>query len=172
MQVLFCKLTEKQRRTYKRYLASRDVSDILTGKRHSLEGITILRKICNHVDLIDRTSMQNDPDYGCPERSGKLTVTLKVRPLLNISKSNRIMCWIRGSNRLIVKLTVFCECANWILAYVLFACQDIPHFVWIFDPINLLVARTMTIAHFKGLQNSVWGTWNGSSNLLGVASEL
>ena len=53
------------------------------GDRNALAGIDILRKICNHPDLLERTKYEGTEDYGNPERSGKLTVALKVcrRPL-------------------------------------------------------------------------------------------
>lgn len=53
-KVLFCKLTKFQRDEYKNFLKSKQVSDILNGNSNSLFGIDILRKICNHPDLVDR----------------------------------------------------------------------------------------------------------------------
>lgn len=53
-QVLFCRLTEFQRRSYQKFLESNDVASIMEGKRNALYGIDILRKICNHPDLLDR----------------------------------------------------------------------------------------------------------------------
>lgn len=47
-QVLFCKLTNFQKREYEKFLGSEEVEGILHGKRHALYGIDILRKICNH----------------------------------------------------------------------------------------------------------------------------
>lgn len=54
------------------------VSDILEGTRNALVGIDILRKVCNHPDLLERASHATLPDYGNPERSGKLGVALRV----------------------------------------------------------------------------------------------
>lgn len=51
-QVLFCKLTDSQYKVYKDFIESQEVDGILNGKRHALYGIDILRKICNHPDLI------------------------------------------------------------------------------------------------------------------------
>ena len=48
------------------------------GDRNALAGIDIMRKICNHPDLLERTKYEGTEDYGNPERSGKLTVALKV----------------------------------------------------------------------------------------------
>ena len=50
-QVLFCKLTKRQRKDYRTFLDSSDMSAIMIGKRQVLYGIDILRKICNHPDL-------------------------------------------------------------------------------------------------------------------------
>ena len=51
-QVLFVKLTDSQREVYRRFLEGREVKAILDGRRHVLYGIDILRKICNHPDLV------------------------------------------------------------------------------------------------------------------------
>lgn len=79
-QVLFCKLTNEQRDVYRAYLGSSDVQEIFGGQRQALQGIDILRKICNHPDLLDRRSKQQASDYGATHASGKLAVTAKVRP--------------------------------------------------------------------------------------------
>lgn len=73
-QVIFCKLTQLQRSIYKRFLGSDDMASIVRGKRNSLYGIDILRKICNHPDLGDHTLRSRDADYGDSERSGKMQV--------------------------------------------------------------------------------------------------
>ncbi|KAK9815514.1 hypothetical protein WJX72_004939 [[Myrmecia] bisecta] len=77
-QVLFCTLSKEQRDMYRAYLNSKEVEDILEGHRNALAGIDILRKICNHPDLLERTKYEGTEDYGNPERSAKLTVALKV----------------------------------------------------------------------------------------------
>ena len=51
-QVLFCRLSPEQRELYRAYLASKDVEAILAGDRNALAGIDVLRKICNHPDLL------------------------------------------------------------------------------------------------------------------------
>ena len=48
-------------------------------RRNALAGIDILRKICNHPDLLQRGQWEGSDDYGNPKRSGKLLVALKVR---------------------------------------------------------------------------------------------
>ena len=67
-QVLFCPLTKEQRAIYRGYLESEEVSAILDGERDVLGGITTLRKICNHPDLLDRLMDSGKPDYGNPDR--------------------------------------------------------------------------------------------------------
>lgn len=79
-QVLFCKLTEEQRRLYKGYLESPMVKDILKGSTQIFVGLINLRKICNHPDLFsgglckDGASKQQEDDYGFYKRSGKMIV--------------------------------------------------------------------------------------------------
>ena len=63
---------------YRAYLNSQEVDAIFAGNRAALAGIDILRKICNHPDLIERTKWEGSELYGKPERSGKLTVAMKV----------------------------------------------------------------------------------------------
>ena len=48
-------------------------------RRNALAGIDILRKICNHPDLLQRRQWEGAGKYGDPARSGKLTVALKAR---------------------------------------------------------------------------------------------
>ncbi|KAE8685042.1 Protein CHROMATIN REMODELING 8 [Hibiscus syriacus] len=76
--VLFCSLTAEQRSVYRAFLASSDVEQILDGSRNSLYGIDVMRKICNHPDLLEREHSCNNPDYGNPERSGKMKVVAQV----------------------------------------------------------------------------------------------
>ncbi|KAL3425886.1 SNF2 superfamily protein [Phlyctema vagabunda] len=84
-QVLFCKLTKPQRDAYELFLASDDMTSILNRTRQSLYGIDILRKICNHPDLLDPL-LKNKPGYkwGNPNKSGKMQV---VKALLEMWKN-------------------------------------------------------------------------------------
>ncbi|CUS20952.1 LAQU0S02e02146g1_1 [Lachancea quebecensis] len=79
--VLFCKLTQYQRNKYLQFLNSEDLVKIKNGKRQVLFGIDILRKICNHPDLLVREQRQNEDSYGDPRRSGKMQV---VKQLLKL----------------------------------------------------------------------------------------
>ncbi|KAG1370187.1 DNA excision repair protein CSB [Cocos nucifera] len=76
--VLFCSLTSDQRSVYRAFLASSEVEQIFEGSRNSLYGIDIMRKICNHPDLLEREHSALHPDYGNPERSGKMKVVAQV----------------------------------------------------------------------------------------------
>jgi DNA excision repair protein ERCC-6 len=83
-QVLFCKLTKPQREAYEMFLASDEMKSILNRTRQSLYGIDILRKICNHPDLLD-PRLRGKPGYrwGNPNKSGKMQV---VKALLEMWK--------------------------------------------------------------------------------------
>ena len=83
-QVLFCKLTKPQRDAYEMFLASDEMTSILNHSRQSLYGIDILRKICNHPDLLD-PGLRGKPGYkwGNPNKSGKMQV---VKALLEMWK--------------------------------------------------------------------------------------
>ncbi|KAL0145871.1 DNA dependent ATPase [Mucor lusitanicus] len=85
-QVLFCKLTKPQRSAYLKFISSKDMDAILERRRQVLFGIDIVRKICNHPDIMDLTLPHTDPDYGNPERSGKMIV---VRALLKMWKQQQ-----------------------------------------------------------------------------------
>lgn len=56
--MLFCTLTPEQRELYKSYLSSKDLAEIFEGHRTALAGIDILRKICNHPDLLERAKWE------------------------------------------------------------------------------------------------------------------
>ncbi|KAI5962679.1 rhp26 [Candida pseudojiufengensis] len=72
--VLFVKLTELQQDLYEKFLNSEDFNSIIKGKRNVLMGVDILRKICNHPDLIYRDSNKYKENYGDFQKSGKMQV--------------------------------------------------------------------------------------------------
>ncbi|SMR47432.1 unnamed protein product [Zymoseptoria tritici ST99CH_3D1] len=86
-RVLFCKLTKLQRDAYEWFLRSDDMSSIMNGKRQALYGIDILRKICNHPDLVEHKTLSKKTSYayGTGSKSGKMQV---VKALLEIWKRN------------------------------------------------------------------------------------
>lgn len=89
-QVLFCKLTRQQRQAYEGFLGSDDMRSIADGKRQMLYGIDLLRKICNHPDLIDHKDLSKKAhyDYGAAYKSGKMQV---VKELLSL--------WVKGGHK-------------------------------------------------------------------------
>ena len=81
-QVLFCKLSKPQREAYELFLRSDDMASILQRTRQSLYGIDILRKICNHPDLLD-PRLKDKPGYkwGSSSKSGKMAVVKSLLPM-------------------------------------------------------------------------------------------
>lgn len=106
--ILFCRLSETQRSLYESYLRSDHVVKVMRGSANLLGAITMLRKICNHPDLVcDPSSVgslitndfnltstnykyesessddddEYDGDVSMIERSGKLEVLSKILPL-------------------------------------------------------------------------------------------
>ncbi|KAI3653999.1 hypothetical protein MP228_000718 [Amoeboaphelidium protococcarum] len=92
-KVLFVKLTDIQRQIYEDFLQSSEVESIFDGKRHALYGIDILRKICNHPDLLfinSKSKSKKAVDSTAEDKvdfskSGKLAV---VKNLLHLWKQN------------------------------------------------------------------------------------
>ncbi|OCL12765.1 hypothetical protein AOQ84DRAFT_284541 [Glonium stellatum] len=84
-RVLFCKLTRQQREAYEKFLSSEEMKSIMNGKRQMLFGVDILRKICNHPDLVEHKTLSKKPkyNYGTGAKSGKMQV---VKALLEIWK--------------------------------------------------------------------------------------
>lgn len=94
--VLFVKLTQYQQNLYEKFLGSEDVNAILKGKRNVLMGVDMLRKICNHPDLIDRDMLlrRRGYSYGNPTKSGKMQVL-----------KNLLQLWQKEGHRTLV----FCQ---------------------------------------------------------------
>lgn len=82
-QVLFCKLTMPQLEAYRAFLGSEEMQSILNGRRRPLYGIDILRKICNHHDLLERKVTSGNANYGRASQSGKMQV---AKSLLHLWK--------------------------------------------------------------------------------------
>ncbi|KAG6013778.1 hypothetical protein E4U54_006349 [Claviceps lovelessii] len=96
-QVLFCKLTDGQRKAYETFLGSDEVSAILNKRRQSLYGIDILRKICNHPDLLDK-SLAGKPGYnfGSPKLSAKLQLTKDLLQKVMIPNGHKTLLFSQG----------------------------------------------------------------------------
>ena len=84
-RVLFCKLTKLQRDSYEWFLDSEEMKSIIAGKRQALYGVDILRKICNHPDLVEHKTLSKKVGYayGSGHKSGKMQV---VKALLEMWK--------------------------------------------------------------------------------------
>ncbi|KAM3444246.1 hypothetical protein MY4824_000135 [Beauveria thailandica] len=96
-QVLFCKLTDGQRKAYETFLGSDEVSAILNRRRQSLYGIDILRKICNHPDLLDKKlSEKAGYDYGSPRLSTKLQLTKDLLQNVMIPNGHKMLLFSQG----------------------------------------------------------------------------
>ena len=93
-QVLFVNLSPAQREVYKEFLASEAVQQTIDGRGSLFKAIHILRKICNHPDLLllkdalgpmgtttvsgRKVEPRDVPDYGAVERSGKMQVVEQI----------------------------------------------------------------------------------------------
>jgi len=94
--VLFVKLTQVQQDLYEKFLHSEELNSILKGKRNVLMGVDILRKLCNHPDLVSRDILMHKRgyDYGNPSKSGKMQVL-----------KNLLQLWQQGKH----KTLLFCQ---------------------------------------------------------------
>lgn len=86
-----CRLTDEQKEKYKEYLSSRDVKLVLNKQMNMLAAVTVLRKICNHPDLVEE---EKPADYGNWRRSGKLR-------------------WVKGKHFLRVSIFAFESSSVW-----------------------------------------------------------
>lgn len=120
-QVLFCKLTDRQRMLYQSFLDSPTVRDIKRGLCQIFVGLIHLRKICNHPDLFDATECCNrksqakepkrpkeiiteDDTYGYFKKSGKMMV---VDALLKLWKKQGHKVLLFTQSRQMLK--IFCN---------------------------------------------------------------
>ncbi|XP_063234506.1 DNA excision repair protein ERCC-6-like [Bacillus rossius redtenbacheri] len=108
-QVLFCKLTEEQRRHYKAYLESGEVERILHGHARIFVGLINLRKICNHPDLYSGgtklfagdSALPEEESYGYWGKAGKMIV---IESLLKIWKKqgHRVLLFTQSRQMLCI----------------------------------------------------------------------
>jgi DNA excision repair protein ERCC-6 len=61
--ILFCRLTAEQREAYKHFISSKTVRQVIAGRLNLLYAITMLRKICNHVDIATASSQWDGPRW-------------------------------------------------------------------------------------------------------------
>jgi DNA excision repair protein ERCC-6 len=128
-QVLFCRLTNRQRILYESFLQSDLVKNVLRGNAQLLGAITVLRKICNHPDLVCspnksstdlflQTGYCNDQgddnssddelqeEESLTERSGKLQVLAKILPLWK-KQGHRVLIFCQWKKMLNLIQTFF-----------------------------------------------------------------
>ncbi|OUM55397.1 hypothetical protein BVG19_g4927 [[Candida] boidinii] len=105
--VLFCKLTKNQRVLYENFLKSEELTSIIKGRRNVLYGVDILRKICNHPDLVDmgmkNKTLQNQSSKSLEEKSGKLQV---VKTLIQLWRKEGRKCLIFTQTRQMLDILV------------------------------------------------------------------
>ena len=93
-QVMMCRLTDIQVKAYRTWLRSDEVNKILDGKMNALYGISFLRKICNHPDLLklkQKLSDKEREEFGDFNKSGKMLVL-----------SEMLVAWKREGHRVLI----------------------------------------------------------------------
>jgi DNA excision repair protein ERCC-6 len=100
-QVLFCKLSPLQRKAYAQFLNSQECNSILAGRRQVLYGVDMLRKICNHPDLVTHKLFSSRPDYGDAAKSGKMQV---VKALLELWKDTGHKTLLFAQHRIMLNI--------------------------------------------------------------------
>ncbi|XP_021254478.1 DNA excision repair protein ERCC-6 isoform X2 [Numida meleagris] len=120
-QVLFCRLTDEQRRVYQNFIDSKEVYQILNGDMQIFSGLVALRKICNHPDLfsggpkilkcVPDADMEEADQFGYWKRSGKMIV---VESLLKIwHKQGHRVLFFTQSRQMLQILEVFVRDRNY-----------------------------------------------------------
>lgn len=110
-QVLFCKLTTGQRNAYEEFLGSGEVQAILDKRRQSLYGIDILRKICNHPDLLDKSlRSKSGYEWGSPRLSAKLQLTKDLLQKVMIPNGHKTLLFSQGKLMLAIIEKCIREC--------------------------------------------------------------
>ncbi|XP_051837841.1 DNA excision repair protein ERCC-6 [Antechinus flavipes] len=114
-QVLFCRLTDEQRKVYQTFIDSKEVYSILNGEMQVFSGLVALRKICNHPDLFSGgpkiikgildDELEEADQFGYWKRSGKMIV---VESLLKIwhKQGHRVLLFSQ-SRQMLHLLEVF-----------------------------------------------------------------
>ncbi|XP_031463583.1 DNA excision repair protein ERCC-6 isoform X1 [Phasianus colchicus] len=120
-QVLFCRLTDEQRRVYQNFIDSKEVYQILNGDMQVFSGLVALRKICNHPDLfsggpkilkcLPDADLEEADQFGYWKRSGKMIV---VESLLKIwHKQGHRVLFFTQSRQMLQILEVFVRDRNY-----------------------------------------------------------
>lgn len=91
-EIVFCKITPYQRKLYESFIFSDEVDAIIERKRNLLAGIDILRKICNHPDLLEHVKSNyelEDEESDYEEQEGYLKHTVSndlMKSFCNLQK--------------------------------------------------------------------------------------
>jgi DNA excision repair protein ERCC-6 len=90
-EIVFCRITPYQKQLYEAFISSDDVEAIIERRRNLLAGIDILRKICNHPDLLEHVIDDEDEEEEEEEESRNVyngnEGYLKCEASLNLVKS-------------------------------------------------------------------------------------
>ncbi|GME84227.1 unnamed protein product [[Candida] boidinii] len=96
-----------QRILYENFLKSEDLTSIIKGRRNVLYGVDILRKICNHPNLVDmdmkNKTLQNQSSKSLEDKSGKLQV---VKTLIQLWRKEGRKCLIFTQTRQMLDILV------------------------------------------------------------------
>jgi len=124
-QVLFCRLSNRQRSMYEAYLRSEEVANLMKGSTQLFRSIITLRKICNHPDLVckpgqssyesflrnghvnddDLESSSDEDEMSMNERenlvecAGKFEVLAKILPLWH-NQGHRVLIFCQWKKML------------------------------------------------------------------------
>ncbi|KAK7431815.1 DNA repair protein rhp26 [Neonectria magnoliae] len=103
--------TEQVLFSYETFVKSDEVSAILSRRRQSLYGIDILRKICNHPDLLDKSLGQKAGyDFGSPKLSAKLQLTKDLLQKVMIPNGHKALLFSQGKQMLNIIQKCIREC--------------------------------------------------------------
>ena len=97
-QVMMCRLTPEQVKAYRSWIYSDEVKRILDGKLNALYGISFLRKICNHPDLLKLGRVltpEEEETFGDYRLSGKMLVLHEMLPLWK-AQGHRVLIFSQG----------------------------------------------------------------------------
>lgn len=91
-EIVFCRITPYQKQLYEAFISSDDVEAIIERRRNLLAGIDILRKICNHPDLLEHVIDDEEEEEEEEEEESRNVYNgnegyLKCEASLNLVKS-------------------------------------------------------------------------------------
>ncbi|WKY15294.1 hypothetical protein Q1695_000628 [Nippostrongylus brasiliensis] len=109
-KVLFCDLSPEQCRFYSEFINSRRCERILSGKLDAWTGLVVLRKLCNHPDLVtggpkyyeklDGEKEDRSKAYGYYRRSGKMITLMKLLHLWHAEGNHKVLLFSQSKKML------------------------------------------------------------------------